>query len=333
MKRIVASLLSATMILGLGACSSSGSVEISQAGGTVELTLDSGLTPTHIINKCGEALVDLVNEKTNGEVQITFYPADTLGNSSERVAMLMGGETDISMQALSAFDSYNPRQGVVNAFFMFNDWDHYQKYMESDIYGEVMSGLEEATGATVLGEVYYNRRHIVSKKPVQSLADLKGLKFRVPNEPMPIASIEALGASPTPMAGNEVYMALQNGTIDATENGAEQIVAQAFYEVAPYMTFTAHQYQTQLFVLSDAGRQKLSDEQFELLCEAVDEVTAEYNTLIQESEAEYEEQLRSQISCYDIDTSEFRTACEAMYDQHDDEWGDGTWEAIRALAE
>ena len=331
MKKFVASLLCASIALSLCACGSSDSNE-SAAGGTVELTLDSGLTPTHIINECGQAFADLVAEKSNGEIQITFYPADTLGNSGDRAAMLMAGETDISMQALSAFDTYNPRQGVISAFFMFENWEHYQNFMESDLYDEIIGSLEDEIGITVLGEVYYNRRHMISKQPIESLEDMSGLKFRTPNEAMPIASIQALGASPTPMSGNEVYTALQNGTINATENGAEQIVAQAFYEVAPYCTFTAHQYQTQAFMLSDAGREKLTDDQYAILCEALDETIEEYNTLIQESEAEYEQQLRDEITCYDIDTSAFAAACEAMYEEHDDEWGDGTWEAIKALA-
>lgn len=348
MKKMLTFILCVSMMLGLSACGGSGGNQAQEpaqggsdntsgssapAGGTVELTLDSGLTPTHMINTCGQELVDLVAEKSNGEIKINFYPADTLGNSTERVGMLLAGETDISMQALSALDSYNPRQGVISAFFMFEDWDHYQKFQKSDLYAEILGGLEEETNTTVLGEIYYAKRNILSKKPIQSLEDLKGVKFRAPNEDMPIASIRALGASPTPMPGNEVYVALQNGTIDTTETSAEQMVTESYYEVADNITFTGHQIQTQLFLMSNAGRAKLTDDQFALLCEAVDEVTEKYNVLMQEAEAEKEDFLRETINHFDdVDMAPFRAALETMYEEYDDVWGDGTWEAIRALA-
>ena len=137
---------------------------------------------------------------------------------------------------------------------------------------------------------------------------MENMKFRTPNEEMPIAFIKALGAAPTPMSGNEVYTSLQNGTITATENGAEQIVNSAFYEVADNMTMTAHQYQTMHIMLSQMAKEKLSEEQLKAVQEAVDETVAEYDPLCQEQEATQEEFLRENINVYDIDLTEFYDA-------------------------
>lgn len=300
---------------------------------TVNLKMTAGLTTEHIITTMGNEIVEKVAEATDGTVNIQFYPADTLGNSGERAQMLMAGDIDIDIQALSVFDAYNPRQGILSAFFMFESWDHYRAFSSTELYDEIIGGLEEAINVTVLGDVYYACRHFLSKNEIATLEDMKGMKFRVPNEEQPIAGISAIGAAPTPMSGSEVYTALQNGTIDATENGAEQIYAQAFYEVAGYMTKTAHQYQTMNFLMSNACKDKLTEDQLAAIQTVLDEVIAKYDVLAQEADAEKEALLAEKITVNEIDLSEFQAALEVKYDEYDEVWGDGAWEEIKALAE
>lgn len=342
MKKILSVALSLAMLVSLCACgggSSSTPAASTPAGSTpaevkpIELVMTSGATTEHIISKFGAEVMENVAAATNGAVTIKYYPGDSMGASGERIDMLANGDIDIDIQALSAFDSYNPRQGIMSAFFMFESWDHYRAVTESDTYKEIIAGLEDALNITDLGDVYYAKRNILSSVPVNSIEDLQGLKFRVPNEAMPIAGIGALGAAPTPMSGNEVYSSLQNNTIQATENGAEQIVTSAFYEVAPYMAVTAHQYQTMHLLMSDSCRDKLTDEQYEIICNVIDEAVEKYDVLAQESEAEKEQFLRDNITVNDsIDLEPFYAALEAMYEEYDDVWGDGTWEAFKALA-
>ena len=348
MKKIIAAFLLLAMTIGLYACaktpapssetaaaapSETAAATPSESDQPIELTLSDGMIGDHILHGCSQKIKDEIEKRTNGAVTVHYYSGDTLGTAQERADMLMAGETDIDMSALSVYDSYNPQQGIMSAFFMFESWEHYLKCTQSDEYKAILSSLEKTIGATVLGEVYYAKRNFLSTKPIESFADVQGMKFRVPNEAMPIAGITAIGAVPTPLAGSEVYMALSNGTVDATENGADQIVNQAFYEVAPYMTMTAHQYQTMVYFMSDACRSKLTDEQFQIVCEVVQEACAEYNTLAQESEKKSEDLLREKITCFDIDLTEFYQAAETMYEQYDDVWGEGTWEAFKALAD
>lgn len=345
MKKILSAALSLAMLISLCACGSSSSSGTASSGAAssgaasseavepVELVMTSGATTEHIISKFGAEIMENVEAATNGAVTIKYYPGDSMGASGERIDMLANGDIDIDIQALSAFDSYNPRQGIMSAFFMFESWDHYRAVTESDTYKEIIAGLEDALDITDLGDVYYAKRNILSSVPVNSIEDLQGLKFRVPNEAMPIAGVGALGAAPTPMSGNEVYSSLQNNTIQATENGAEQIVTSAFYEVAPYMAVTAHQYQTMHLLMSNSTRDKLTDEQFEIICNVIDEAVEKYDVLAQESEAEKEQFLRDNITVNDtIDLEPFYDALEAMYEEYDDVWGDGTWEAFKALA-
>ena len=214
LKKVAAFILGSTMMVSLGACGGTESKDTTQSADTdsettansskkdtasnssVELTMASGATTAHILSKFGQALADAINEKTEGTVTVKYYPGDTLAEAGQRMEMNMNGDLDIDIQALSVYDSYNPQQGIMSAFFMFESWDHYRAVTESDTYAKIIQGFEEATGLTDLGDVYYAKRNFLSKTPIQSLSDMENMKFRVPNEEMPIAFIKALGAAP-----------------------------------------------------------------------------------------------------------------------------------------
>lgn len=296
------------------------------------LKLDSGFTAGTVLAEIPQEIIKRVTEASNGTIEIQDFPQDALGTSPERAPMLMAGELDISVHALSVFDQYNPKQTILNAFFMFESWDHYKACQETDIYKGIISDLEKAIHATVVSDVYLGRRNMLSKKPIESLESLKGMKFRVPNEPMPIAAIKALGAAATPIVGPEVYTALQNGTAEATESPAAEIVNRAFYEICNYLTFTAHQYQTYCFFISDAAKARMTEDQYNLITKIIKEVCDEYTVKQQASEAEAEKFLREKCTCFDIDLTEMRNAVQSIYDDYDDVWGDGAWEAFKALA-
>ncbi|MBQ5954249.1 MAG: TRAP transporter substrate-binding protein [Lachnospiraceae bacterium] len=298
----------------------------------LKLKLDSGFTAGTVLADIPQEIIKRVSEASKGTIVIEDFPQDALGTSPERAPMLIAGELDISVHALSVFDQYNPKQTIMNAFFMFESWDHYRACQDTDVYRTIVSDLEKAIHATLVSDVYLGRRNMLSKKPIQSLADLKGVKFRVPNEPMPIAAIKALGAAATPVVGPEVYTALQNGTAEATESPAAEIVNRAFYEVINNLTFTAHQYQTYCFFISDPAKARMTEEQYNLITSVIKEVCDEYTVKQQASEAEAEKFLREKCNCYDIDLTEMRNAVQSIYDDYDDVWGDGAWETFKALA-
>lgn len=302
-------------------------------GPAVTIKMDNGLQPEAILNKCAEEVCARVAERSDGNITIVNYPADQLGNGGERAAAFVAGDLDITFNASSAFDSYNPKGTVLNAFFMFKDWDHYVKMTESPIYDDIISALEESINGHYLGYVYYATRNTISTREIKSVEDMAGLKFRVPNEPMPIEAVTAIGAAATPMPISEVYTSLQNGTVEATENGAMELTTRAFEEVAPYFAYTRHQIQTFNWLMSNNCYDRLTPAQYELIQEVITEVADEYNQISQDAEKEKEEYLKSKITVNEVDTAAFMEAVESTYDSHDDDWGDGTWEAIRALAD
>ena len=124
--------------------------------------------------------------------------------------------------------------------FIFRDADHLLTYTKSDIYKELTAGYEEASGHHIAATTYYGTRHTTSNRPIAKCADMQGLKIRVPDVPAYLAMPRACGANTTPIAFAEVYLALQNGTVEAQENPLTTIEAKKFYEVQKHIVLTGH---------------------------------------------------------------------------------------------
>ncbi len=123
---------------------------------------------------------------------------------------------------------------------MFRDYDHWDHYRNSELFDELAQGYTDASGNHIVAMTYYGARHVTSNKPILTPADMDGLKIRVPNAPLYMMFPEATGANPTPIAFAEVYLALQQGTVDAQENPLPTIQAKKFYEVQSDINLTGH---------------------------------------------------------------------------------------------
>lgn len=300
---------------------------------TINLQLGACQQPEHNTSIAADEFAKRVEEATNGEVTITCYHAETLGTNSELAAGCAAGTVDIYFSALGQYGTYCPQQTVLDAFFMFKDWDHLKKYMESDGYANIISQVEAATTTHVLGSIYYATRCIYTvDKPVHSVSDMAGLKIRVPNEPMPVACIEAMGASATPVNYGEVYMALQNGTVEGGEGGPSSLISMNFNEVSNYLTLDNHQVQTLTFFMSDAAKNKLTDEQYETIKTICEEVCEEYSEIGYQQEQEDIKTLGDTMEIIeDVDTDSFVESCKTVWDEQVESgnWDEGVWEDIQ----
>jgi tripartite ATP-independent transporter DctP family solute receptor len=179
-------------------------------------------------------------KRTNGKYQIDVYPAAQLGKESDSMQGLSLGTIDIVISGSSFSARAYPRMGITYYPFIFRDADHLIKYTKSDVYRDIAKGYAEKTGNQVVATTYYGARHTTSNKPITKCSDLKGLKMRVPDAPAYIAMPRACGANTAPIAFAEVYLALQNGTVEAQENPLPTIEAKKFYEVQKNIALTGH---------------------------------------------------------------------------------------------
>lgn len=338
MKKFLSLTLTAAMAMSMVACGGAASEAASASGsaaqaGAEPVTLRLGHTQstTHLISESADKFAAMVEEKTNGAVKIEVYPQETLGTNTELAEACSKGDVDLYISATGQYTSRYTPFTIVEAFYMFRDRDHMFKFYNSDAHQTLVDGLAEACNVHILADLYYGARQMTtSKVPLKTADDLKGLKMRAANEPLPIAAFTQLGAVPTPIAYNET-LALQQSTVDGQENPPASISAMKFYEVQDYMNLTYHQFQMLSIFLSDATMQKLTPEQVDVLYECAKAVAEEHNVKAVEQEDAFIEEIGTHCELVEPDIESFRTKIAPMYDQFKDQWVEGMYEEIQAM--
>jgi tripartite ATP-independent transporter DctP family solute receptor len=226
-----------------------------------------------------------IEKKTNGKYHIEVYPASSLGKEADIVQGLSLGTVDI-VYAGAAFvaNTYGPL-GIAEAPFVFRDFDHWKNFAKSDLFADFAAGYHDASkGNQVTSVTYYGARCVTSNKPINSPADMKGLKIRVPNAPLYLMFTEAMGANAAPIAFAEVYLALQQGVVDAEENPLPTIKAKKFYEVQKYINMTQHIVNNLVTIVGAPTWKKLSADEKIIFTDAMLEAAAKNSAEVRQQE-------------------------------------------------
>lgn len=224
-------------------------------------------------------------KRTNNKYQIEVFPASQLGKETDINQGLSLGSVDIIMSGSSFAARSFPPLGVTYYPFTFRDADHLLAYTKSDIFKELTKGYEEKTGHKITAVTYYGIRHTSSNRAFKSCAEMKGLKIRVPDVPAYLAMPRSCGANTTPIAFAEVYLALQNGTVEAQENPLTTIEAKKFYEVQKHIVLTGHIVDHLNTVVAKGLWEKLSPAERQTLTEVTQEAAARATNKIKADEA------------------------------------------------
>jgi tripartite ATP-independent transporter DctP family solute receptor len=170
---------------------------------------------------------EVVEELSDGRFEVKVYPGNQLGTPREMLAQLALNDT----QVMASGDPGIKEIEYLALPYLMNGIANYSAVVDSDIGDAWNDKLVNERQIRLLGFLPRSPRQISTNKPINSMADLKGLKLRSPERDYYVESLTALGAKPTPMAFNEVYTALQTGVVDGQENPIETIYASKFYEV------------------------------------------------------------------------------------------------------
>jgi tripartite ATP-independent transporter DctP family solute receptor len=280
-----------------------------------------------------QRLADRLNEKSNGRLKVTVYPAEQLGTEKSVFEQLNEGVVDMSTLGFGIIGTMSPSALAMEMGYMFQDYNHLSAFLDSDVFTtEIVNPAIEKAGVRIGGAYYNGVRHTTtSSKPVTDPASMAGVKLRVPSSDMLLATFEAMGASPTPMAFSEVYMALQNNTIDGQENPIPTIMSMKFYEVQKYLCLTGHMVQAATFVVSEKSFQKLPPDLQELmLAEMKDEarVTSED---VQAKETEQLGELQELgMEVVETDKQAFIDTMPPVIERFEQQWGVGLYDKIQA---
>jgi tripartite ATP-independent transporter DctP family solute receptor len=201
-----------------------------------------------------------IKQKTDNRVNITVFPASSLGNESDINEGLTIGSVDMIYTGPNfAERDYGPI-AISDYPFMLKNYDHWKAYRDSDLFKDLSAGYKEATGHTVMAITWYGYRHVTSNFPITKPEDMKGLKIRVPDSPVMVMFPHAVGANPTPIAFAEVYLALQQGVVDAQENPLPTIQFKKFYEVQSNINLTGHIGNSLIIIVSGTAMDAIGDD-------------------------------------------------------------------------
>ena len=228
-----------------------------------------------------------IEKRTDGRYKIEVFPASSLGKEADIVQGLSLGTVDI-VYAGAAFigNTYGPI-AIAEAPFMFKNFAHWQKFAGSSLFSEFATGYKKASGGNQITAVtYYGARNVTSNKAINTPADMKGLKIRVPNAPLYLMFTEAVGANAAPIAFAEVYLALQQGVVDAQENPLPTIKAKKFYEVQEYINLTKHIVNNLITIVGTNAWNKLSDADKVIFDQVMKEGAAKASAAIDKSEVD-----------------------------------------------
>lgn len=205
-----------------------------------------------------EQFAALVNKYTDGQIKIDVFPGGQL-SGDEKVILEQVKINAIGLGRVSSgiFGSFNAQLNVFSLPYLFDSSKHMWDFLNSD-YGQKM--LADLAPSGFIGLCWYDggARSFYADYPLNTIADLKGKKFRVQGNPIAVKMVEAMGASAVPMAAGQVFSAIQTGVIDGAENNAPSLISFNHYQVAKYYMLDEHLRLPEVLFMSKIAWDKLS---------------------------------------------------------------------------
>lgn len=257
-------------------------------------------------------------ELTDGRYRMIVYPASALGNESAINESLSLGAVDLIFTGASFVANEYPPIALSDFPFAIEDFQHWKTYRDSPLFAEVADGFGDATDSKVVGLTYYGFRHVTANRAILHPDEMRDLKIRVPNAPMFLILPQATGANAAPMPFAEVYLALQQGVVDAQENPLTTIRFKRFHEVQSHINLTGHIMPSLLILVSLRTLDSLGEEDAALLQEVAASAARRASQEIADSEEELVAWFTEQgIQVNEVDRGAFRDAVDAHFENRE----------------
>ena len=260
---------------------------------------------------------ELVKERTAGRYAVELYHSAQLGEEKDTIEQVRAGVIDLNRISMAPFNGLIPETTVPSLPYIFRSEDHMHKVMDGAV-GDQIAAAFDQVGLVLLA--FYDggaRSFYNSKKPINSLADLAGMKFRVIQSDIFVDMVAALGANATPMPYGEVYSAIETGVIDGAENNFPSYDTAKHAEVAKFYSLDEHTLVPEAFVMAKSSWDKLTPEDQAIFKAAAKESVARQRELwtakVKESRAKVEA-AGSQITT--PDKQPFIDAMGPVYEKH-----------------
>jgi TRAP-type transport system periplasmic protein len=261
-----------------------------------------------------ERFVNRVAERTGENLQIQTFPSEQAGNERQMLDAIILGNLDIAKVSTGVISTVVPEFGVFDLPYVFRDLNHMMATIKGKVGQDLVAKLEARNVKVLFWMEQGTRSFYTASKPVRTPSDLKGMKIRTIASPVMVDTINALGASATPMGFGDLYLGLKSGVVDGAENAPDAIWYAKHYEVAKYFTITNHFRTPVVVVMNKAKFDALPPEYKEIIMVTAQETQDWAGTLYSQVSAALMSSLKKAgMTIIDADEQAFRKAVEPVY--------------------
>lgn len=260
---------------------------------------------THAWYEAAGKFAENLKTASNGSLEAQIDFGGVWGSDKEHAEAVQNGTLDMYLGSTVGFDAIVTDIGFVNLPYVVTTYEDVDNLIYNGWMGETIKKDAEAQGFKILGITDCDFRWISnSKKPIESGADIKGLKMRVPEAPMFLEFFENLGAVPTSMAFTELPSALQQQTVDGQDNGPTLSYPNGLHQFNKYWTKSNHSFASAVIAVNPAKWDSLTADQQAALQSAVDQMVEDCKTLLREDVGEMSQKMVDEGGCEVIDPTE-----------------------------
>ncbi len=334
MKRLISIIMVMALVMSLAACKSDDSDNGKKSGDVYKLKIAHHTPEGSPYDKAALLFKELVEERTDGKVNITVYPGGVLGDERSLTESIQNGTLDLAVLTISPMVNFVPDLAVLDLPYVFTNFDQAKKFLDSDISMDLLNaGIEDNFKG--LGLILRGPRHITNNKgPINTPADVKGMKIRVVESPVYLKVFGELGATVQAMSWGDCYTALQQGAIDGQENATHTIYDERVDEVQKYVSLTNHAYCWTSIFASKSNLEQLPEDIQQIIVDAGNEATREISNQQMENEQFYVDELTKRgMTFNEVDEKLFMDKIDPVYkwyrSNYNDKWLDDINELIK----
>ena len=278
-----------------------------------EISLGHVGEPGSLFDQSAQLFAERANAKLGDRARVVPYGSSQLGSDNDMLKKLKLGTLDLSLPS-TVMSSQVPLFGVFEMPYLVKDRAHMARIRDEIVHPILVPEAAE-DGYRILGVWENGVRHVTNNvRPINTPADLAGIKLRTPNGVWRVKMFETYGANPSPLAFSEVFVALQTGVMDGQENPYAQIYPARFYEVQKFLSNTGHVY-TPAYLTAGRSFDRLPEDVQEILAETAREVEPEILALAERLDAELLAKLKEAgIAVNEADKDAFIAASQPVYD-------------------
>lgn len=259
----------------------------------------------------------LVKERTSGRYSVEIYHSAQLGEEKDTIEQVRSGVIELNRVSMAPFNG-TVKESIIPALpYIFRSEDHMHKVMDGPIGDQIKAAFEPAGLVALAFYDSGSRSFYNSKKAIKTVADMKGLKFRVIQSDIFVDMATALGANATPMPYGEVYSSVETGVIDGAENNFPSYDTAKHYEVAKFYSLDQHTILPEVFVMNKAAFDKLTPEDQVIFKQAAKDSVAKQRELWAAKTAQSRATIeKAGVAVNEVEKQGFIDAMKPVYEKH-----------------